>query len=299
MDQEFFQEGETILRQGNTGNNFYIIIEGEVAVYKMCSTENKNSEVSMNNKKFNEYYNENEYERLAVLKKGQYFGEKALLKEDVRDASCVAQTNVTCLTLGREEFIQMIGRLEDMVNTSEHPKLRSLTFLVNINNSSNVFEMEGNDRSKNNLPLSTDFNLKDLDILNTIGQGAFGKVKICLYNPTKEKFALKMQSKKVIIENNMKDHILDEFHLMRAVNHPYIAKVFAVMQDNSYIYYLMEYLSGGEFFTYLQDFERISEQDAKYYAAVITNAFQSLHHPSLKIAYRDLKPENIVCLYYL
>jgi len=49
------------------------------------------------------------------LRRGAYFGEQALLREDVRQASCIAEDKVTVLTLGREDFIDMLGPFEDIL----------------------------------------------------------------------------------------------------------------------------------------------------------------------------------------
>ena len=104
-----------------TGNNFYIIVEGEVNVYKTkTDTLNRSKSVprlglivsadgSIDNFEFNP-----KEELIATLNKGQYFGEKALLKEDVRQASCVCKTDVVCLTLARDDFIDMIGHIDEL-----------------------------------------------------------------------------------------------------------------------------------------------------------------------------------------
>jgi CRP-like cAMP-binding protein len=54
-------------------------------------------------------------EKLAVLKQGNYFGEQALLREDVRQASCFAESKVTCLTLGTGHWA--LGR-EDLMEST-------------------------------------------------------------------------------------------------------------------------------------------------------------------------------------
>jgi len=74
LERETFESGDAIIVQGNTGDNFYIIAEGEVGVF-----QNKG---------------EKEERKLATLRQGGYFGEKALLKEDLRAASCIAESKV-------------------------------------------------------------------------------------------------------------------------------------------------------------------------------------------------------------
>eukprot|EP01037_Dinobryon_pediforme_P043474 gene43474-54544_t len=54
--------------------------------------------------------------KLVTLKRGDYFGEKALLADDVRQASCIAVGKVICLSLSRDDFIAMIGSWQDITN---------------------------------------------------------------------------------------------------------------------------------------------------------------------------------------
>jgi len=132
----------------------------------------------------------------------------------------------------------------------------------------------------------------DLEIRNTLGCGAFGRVKLCRYPKTDQFFALKCQAKKSIIESGLQEHVLDEMRVMRKINHPYIAKLYVALQDNTNIYFVLELLQGGELFTHLRNRGKLSEQAARFYAAIVVYAFSSLH--AKKIAYRDLKPENLV-----
>jgi serine/threonine protein kinase len=79
---------------------------------------------------------------------------------------------------------------------------------------------------------------------------------------------------------------------MKLIDHPYIAKLHASLQDDTYIYFVLELLLGGELFTHLRHRGKLSEQSTRFYCATVVYAFLTLH--SKKIAYRDLKPENLV-----
>lgn len=55
-----------------------------------------------------------EEEEIRTLQRGDYFGEQALLKEDVRTASVIAlHPGVECLTLDRDSFNQLIGDMSE------------------------------------------------------------------------------------------------------------------------------------------------------------------------------------------
>jgi hypothetical protein len=262
LERENFEPGETIIRQGNTGDHFYIIAEGSVGVFR---TDEAGKET-----------------KLTVLNQGAYFGEKALLKEDVRQASCVAETKVTCLTLGREDFIDMMGTVEEIIGKDGK-------------NSEEVIPMPVLASQEGTTTFLLDVALSDLEVKATLGCGAFGRVKLCRLPKKDQFYALKCQAKRSIVESGLQEHVLNEMRVMRKINHPYIAKLYLALQDKFYIYFVLELLQGGELFTHLRNRGKLSEQAARFYAATVVYAFSTLH--AKKIAYRDLKPENLVRLY--
>lgn len=265
LERETFEAGEVIIRQGNSGDHFYIIAEGSVGVFR---AEEDGKE-----------------KKLAVLTQGGYFGEKALLREDVRQASCIAETRVICLTLGRDDFIDMLGTLEELLNGDGKASTGSMQTTASV-----ALPIMAEAPEKESFLLN--IALTDLEIKATVGCGAFGRVKLCRLPKTDQYFALKCQSKRSIVESGLQEHVLNEMRVMRKVNHPYICKLFIALQDKYNIYFVLELLQGGELFTHLRARGKLSEQAARFYAATVVYAFSTIH--AKKIAYRDLKPENLV-----
>mmetsp|Transcript_36740 Transcript_36740/g.59358 ORF Transcript_36740/g.59358 Transcript_36740/m.59358 type:complete len:402 (+) Transcript_36740:90-1295(+) len=91
-----FKQNEAIIREGEPGDCFYIIEQGEVVCKQTPSPGNPQVEVGR-------------------LRMGDYFGEIALLTNRPRAATVIAVTDVNCLTLTRNTFIRLLGPLQDIL----------------------------------------------------------------------------------------------------------------------------------------------------------------------------------------
>jgi len=125
-----------------------------------------------------------------------------------------------------------------------------------------------------------------------LGVGTFGKVIICKHVTTGETYAMKKLIKSWIVENCLEQHVVDERNVMTLTDHPFILKLHSSFWDEYYVYLVLELCLGGELFSYLRKYDRFNEQQARFYAASIVQAFEHLHSKS--IVYRDLKPENLM-----
>merc|ERR1719420_2761414 len=74
------------------------------------------------------------------------------------------------------------------------------------------------------------------------------------------------------------------------IEHPFIVNLLTTFQDHKHLYMLMEFVSGGELFSYLRHEGRLPNDHAKFYAGEILLALAYLH--TMYVIYRDLKPEN-------
>lgn len=133
----------------------------------------------------------------------------------------------------------------------------------------------------------------DFEFLKLIGKGSFGKVLLARHNSEGKIYAVKVLSKKVILKRNEKTHIMCERNvLLKNLNHPFLVGLRYSFQSRDKLYFVLDYVNGGELFFHLQKEKIFTESRAKFYAAEITSALGYLH--SCNIIYRDLKPENIL-----
>ncbi|XP_058805393.1 ribosomal protein S6 kinase beta-1-like [Phymastichus coffea] len=137
---------------------------------------------------------------------------------------------------------------------------------------------------------------KDFELCKILGEGGYGKVFQVRKVTGKDKgsiFAMKVLRKASIIRNQ-KDtaHTKAERNILEAVKHPFIVDLMYAFQTGGKLYLILEYLCGGELFTYLDREGIFLEDTACFYLSEIIVALQHLHTQG--IIYRDLKPENIL-----
>jgi len=134
--------------------------------------------------------------------------------------------------------------------------------------------------------------LAEFDLLETLGTGTFGRVRICRHKTAGRFFALKILKKNEVIRLKQVEHIMSEKRILAQVEHPFIINLFATYKDVKNLYMLMEYVPGGEIFSHLRRAGRFPNETTRFFAASIVLAIQYLH--SKDIVYRDLKPENLL-----
>ncbi|TDZ13119.1 Serine/threonine-protein kinase SCH9 [Colletotrichum spinosum] len=139
------------------------------------------------------------------------------------------------------------------------------------------------------------FGPEDFQILKLIGKGTFGQVYQVRKKDTERIYAMKVLSKKVIVQKKEVAHTVGERNILVRTamsDSPFIVGLKFSFQTPSDLYLVTDYMSGGELFWHLQKEGRFDERRAKFYIAELILAIQHLHNND--IVYRDLKPENIL-----
>ncbi|KAL1617542.1 Serine/threonine-protein kinase [Diplodia seriata] len=136
---------------------------------------------------------------------------------------------------------------------------------------------------------------EDFQILKLIGKGTFGQVFQVRKKDTGRIYAMKVLSKKVIVQKKEVAHTLGERNILvrtAMADSAFIVGLKFSFQTPTDLYLVTDYMSGGELFWHLQKEGRFNEARAKFYIAELILALQHLHEHD--IVYRDLKPENIL-----
>ena len=135
-------------------------------------------------------------------------------------------------------------------------------------------------------------------LLDVLGFGAMGKVRLVRHKRTGLHFALKAVAKDTVTHRGTRAARLviaerDALSALERSPHDRVARMFAHFQDATSLYILLEYVPGGELRSKMRRHGRFSEQVTRFFVAAIATAIDHLH-AVVGVAHRDLKPENVL-----
>ena len=103
---------------------------------------------------------------------------------------------------------------------------------------------------------------------------------------------IKMLKKAEVIRLQQVEHMISEKNILSSLDHPFIVRLAGTFQDVKFLYMVLEYIVGGEFFTHLRKAGRFDHSASKFFATQISLIFEYMHLSDF--IYRDLKPENLL-----
>jgi len=103
---------------------------------------------------------------------------------------------------------------------------------------------------------------------------------------------MKVLNKRDIKERDEIEHTLAEKSVLSRVKHPFLANLHFSFQSESSLFFIMDFINGGEVFHHLSNEGSFSEERARFYTAEIILGLEYLHNNG--VVYRDLKPENLL-----
>lgn len=297
LKEEHFKKNEKIIAQGK----LYVIEEGEALMMHKHGIANGDKEGET---------------ALVRLKEGDYFGD--IWSDDIQDErgtqmnenTINVESDLVCLTLSSSDIKTVVGELA--LGQMERQIKMEMVSMVK----SKKFA------SRNTMKLS------EVKRIRILGEGAFGKVWLVTPNeappsPIKPKiYALKVISKRQLIQVKLVAGVLREKNVMESIKHPFLLNLVQTFQDENYVYLMLNLIQGGELFdllydnngtittnaewtksTYWKSFGReddktliqgkgVGARRAVFYSACVIEAFAHLRNR--RIVYRDLKPENVM-----
>jgi len=200
---------------------------------------------------------------IRSLNDGEDFGAKSLiLSSDKRTATAIANGEVECYTLTAKVFKSIL-----------EPNLYEYF--------TNKFALEDNT-----------IELKDLDNIKELGSGNFGSVNLVRNKKNKQFYAIKALDLEQIKLENLEECVELEKNVLLKTDHPFIMKMVKYLKNESYIFFINEYIKGKELWDVIRDIGLLNKEQTQFYIASILLAINHLHKK--KIIYRDIKPENVM-----
>lgn len=237
LDRQTFAAGDVIVKQDDLARHFFLIQKGTICV------------------KIGDQV-------VRTLGRWDYFGERGLLLQERRSATCQALEECCCLVLDADVFFEVVGMFRKELERRMHLQ---------------------------------DLNIKitDLQSKAVVGRGTFGVVRL-VHPKAKENtlYALKCVKKWQVVKHNQERSIVMERDVNAQCYHPCLVQFIKTFQDKHNVYFLTEFLGGGDLFVAIRQIGQLTKGQAQFFAGSITLGIEYLH--ARGIMYRDLKPENVL-----
>lgn len=237
LERQRFGAGDIIVKQDDPAKHFYLIQSGTICVRKDTVV-------------------------LRNLGRWDYFGERGLLLQEKRSATCQALELCVCLVLDADVFFQIVGMFRKELERRMHLQDLNIT-------------------------------MGDLKVKAVVGRGTFGIVRLVHHKRDEQKmYALKGVKKLQVVKNHQQKSIVMEREVNKQCYHPCIVQFIKTFQDREFVYFLTEFLGGGDLFYAIREIGVLTKLHSQFFSGSIVLALEYLHGRG--IMYRDLKPENVL-----
>lgn len=301
--------GQTIINEGDHGHEFFIVKSGEAKVLILGK-------------------------QVGVLSAGQYFGEMALLDDEVRKATVIASgtpdggdQSENTYTAGSggsgHNPAAVVGSPSSVGGTATTDRgspggitpsveclvLDRATFnRITHGSLKDSLAKNATERKKHMARVvdgvsspstvnNKNSGIKFTDLLNVglLGTGKFARVTLAQHRRMKSQvYALKTLSKVEIVRQKQEANVLNERLILADCNFPFIITLENTYQDSMKLYMLLEFVQGGELFSVIHTQDSDGIPDSHAKFYSMVLLLTLRYLHSKDIVYRDLKPENIL-----
>ena len=185
----------------------------------------------------------------------------------------------------KKEFNSFTKKLSPTASISEGTKKRRENGTFKNKKASFGLSMQELEEANNGI------NYSSFEILDLLGFGSFGKVFKVKLKGTNKVYAMKVISKRFLVQNMQLRYAISECNILKKLDHEFIVRMHFAFQTEEHLYMILDLCEGGDLSYYLNH-SFLEEHEAKFYIAELILAIEYLHEKD--IIYRDLKPENML-----
>ena len=169
-----------------------------------------------------------------------------------------------CFTSKKNKELSDVGLNDSAVTSSNDSKLtKSMVSNQTDGIQTRVSTLEMNPGEED--LYSKAININHFEIVKVIGRGSFGKVFLVKKKDTEELFAMKVLKKESINTSAQKFHTIAERKILQIISSPFVVKLHYAFQNPDKLYFVMDFLNGGEMFTHIRKKVRFPEKRARFY----------------------------------
>lgn len=148
--------------------------------------------------------------------------------------------------------------------------------------------------SQHNRLKRTGMNRSLFETVAVLGRGAFGDVSLVRGRSSGTLYAMKTLRKRDVLRRRQVAHVKAERDLLAdaAADNRWVVRLYYSFQDAESLYFVMEYVAGGDMMGLLTRLRIFDERTARFYTAELVLAIESVH--KLGYIHRDVKPDNVL-----
>ncbi|KAA0167526.1 hypothetical protein FNF31_00964 [Cafeteria roenbergensis] len=308
---ERFSEGEYIVAQGDVGDKFYIITEGEVMVTRTLAEAD--AEKVPKSKLRRSPAGASEM-RITYLYDGHFFGETSLFKEEPRNANVIVSSNeAAVMSMAKSKFKPFLDEdakfrelIEQLILRKEEAARKRDEYLSKQSaeaQASLLTEREHVKVSKVRVKRKTDDGkviLNDYVLQTKVGQGSYGTVWLAMAVTDAKKYAIKMVNREKLRRKGRfargagegDEELLNEVAAMKKLSHPNLVKLYEVIDEpqRGKFYMVQEYMALGAIMDEVEYCDPLDPEVARAFFRQVVAGLAYMHFQG--VIHRDLKPSN-------
>jgi serine/threonine protein kinase/serine/threonine protein phosphatase PrpC/CRP-like cAMP-binding protein len=311
---EHFEEGAYIVKQGDVGDKFYIITEGEVAITKSLPDEEIRQ---LPPSKIRRTNSGQDQMQITHLYDGHFFGETSLAKEAPRNANVIVtshEASVMSMTKEKfkpfmeedEKFRSLIGQLIFRKEEAARKREEYLKKNGGMDEPQLQLEREAVKVSRVRVKKKTKDGkviLNNYVLQTKIGQGSYGTVWLALAVSDGKKYAIKMVNREKLKKKgklgrgggvDADEELLNEVAAMKKLSHPNVVKLYEVIDEpeKGKFYMVQEFMALGPIMDDVEYSTPLDLEVARAFFRQIVAGLAYMHFQG--VIHRDIKPGNVL-----